>query len=179
MVARALLNEFSFGSVARRERPLAPHIPYTRHVDDRVLRTRDGLVLTVLACDGYAAETADMSEVNARLLARNDLVRALGNSRFALFSHVVRREVTPDIPSTFDNALCREIDARYRAGLSKTRMFVNELYLTLVRRPLQGQAGTFETMLSGLLGRRDAAGASVADAAALSELHDAATAPAR
>jgi hypothetical protein len=29
-------------------------------------------------------------------------------------------------------------------------MFVNDIYLTLVRRPLQGQAGTFDVMLTKL-----------------------------
>lgn len=176
MVARALLDELTFGAVSRRERPVASHIPYTRHVDDHVIRTRDGLVMTVLKLEGYSFETADISEINSRLLARNDIVRTLANSRFALVSHVIRREVQPHIASTFDNALCREIDERYDAALSRRRMFVNELYVTIVRRPLQGQAGTFEAMLGKLLGRTDEAGQSVAVQAALTELRDAATA---
>lgn len=175
MVARALLDELTFGAVSRRERPVASHIPYTRHVDDHIVRTRDGLVMTFLKLEGYSFETADVSEINARLLARNDIVRTLANSRFALVSHIIRREVTPHIASTFDNALCREIDARYDAALSNRRMFVNDIYVTIVRRPLQGQAGTFDVMLTKLLGRKDQAGESVAVQAALTELRDAAT----
>ncbi len=176
MVARALLDELTFGAVSRRERPVSTHIPYTRHVDDHVIRTRDGLVMTVLKLEGYSFETADISEVNARLLARNDVVRTLANSRFALCSHIVRREVQPLIASTFDNALCRELDERYDAALSKRRMFVNDLYVTIVRRRLQGQAGTFDTVLTKMLGRKDEAGDSVAEQTALTELRDAATA---
>lgn len=176
MVARALFDELTFGSVSRRERPVCSHIPYTRHVDDHILKTRDGLVLTVLKLDGYSFETADMSEVNARLLGRNDIVRTLANSRFALVSHIIRREVQPRIASTFDNALCREIDERYNAALSKRRMFVNDIYLTIVRRPLQGHAGTFDVLMSRILGRRDEAGASVALQTAINELRDAAIA---
>ena len=59
------------------------------------------------------------SEVNARLLGRNDVVRTLANSRFALTAHIIRREVQPRIESTFDNVLCRELDERYDAALSK------------------------------------------------------------
>jgi len=55
-------------------------------------------------------------------------------------------------------------------------MFVNDLYLTIVRRPLQGQAGTFDAMLTRLLGRKEASGESVAAQTALTELRDAATA---
>ncbi|BCH04995.1 type VI secretion protein (plasmid) [Mesorhizobium sp. 131-2-5] len=176
MVARALLDELTFGAVSRRERPVASHIPFSRHVDDHVLKTRDGLVLTVLKLEGYSFETADMSQINARLLARNDIVRTLANSRFALVGHIIRREVKPRIASSFDNALCREIDERYDAALSQRRMFVNDIYLTIVRRPLQGQAGTFDALLTKLLGRTDAAGESVAAQTALTELRDAATA---
>lgn len=93
MVARALLGELTYGAVSRRERPVASHVPYTRHVDDHIIRTRDGLVLTIFKLDGYSFETSDISEVNARLLGRNDIVRTLANSRFALVSHIVRREV--------------------------------------------------------------------------------------
>ena len=46
MVARALLDELTFGAVSRRERPVASHVPYTRHVDDHIIKTRDGLVMT-------------------------------------------------------------------------------------------------------------------------------------
>ena len=176
MVARALLDELTFGAVSRRERPVASHVPYTRHVDDHIIKTRDGLVLTMFKLDGYSFETADISEVNARLLGRNDVVRTLANSRFALVAHIVRREVEPRIDSTFDNAFCRELDERYDAALSKRRMFVNDLYLTIVRRPLQGQAGTFDVMLNKLLGRRDETGESVAWQTALTELRDVATA---
>ncbi|CEG10530.1 Type IV secretion system protein virB4 [Afipia felis] len=176
MVARALLDELTFGAVSRRERPVASHIPYTRHVDDHILKTRDGLLLTVLKLDGYSFEASDMSEVNARLLGRNDIVRTLANSRFALAAHIVRREVQPRIASTFDNALCRGIDERYDASLSKRRMFVNDIYLTIVRRPLQGQAGTFDVLMTKALGRKDEAGESVAIQTALNELRDAATA---
>ncbi|MCP3477907.1 VirB4 family type IV secretion system protein (plasmid) [Bradyrhizobium sp. CCGUVB1N3] len=176
MVAKSLFNELSFGALARGERPVASHIPYTRHVDDHIVKTGDGLVMTFLKLEGYSFETADMSEVNSRLLARNDIVRTLANSRFALVSHIIRREVQPRIDSTFDNALCRKIDERYDAALSKRRMFVNDIYLTIVRRPLQGQAGTFDTLLTALLGRQDAAGDSVAKQTALNELRDAVTA---
>ena len=61
MVARALLDELTFGAVSRRERPVGSHVPYTRHVDDHIITTRDGLVLTIFKLDGYSFETSDIS----------------------------------------------------------------------------------------------------------------------
>ena len=155
---RALQDELTFGAVSRRELPVATHLPYTRHVDDWIVRTKTGLLMNFIKLDGFSFQTADWSEINVRMLGRNDLVRTLANSRFAIYSHIIRREVEPKIPSTFDNDLCREIDERYDASLSKRRMFVNDIYLTIVRRPLQGHAGTFELMLQGLLGEKEPGG---------------------
>ncbi|MCA0404743.1 MAG: VirB4 family type IV secretion system protein [Proteobacteria bacterium] len=176
MVARALLSEMTFGPAASRERPLSHHIPYARHIDDTTIRTKTGLLITTLKLDGYCFETADMSEINARMMARNDLVRMLGNSRFALYQHIIRREVEPGIPSTFDNEFCEELDRRYHEALGKRRMFVNDIYLTIVRRPLQGQAGNFEGMLDRFLGKTTAAGQSTSEVGALAELNDVTTA---
>lgn len=176
MVARALLDELTFGGISRRERPVSAHVPYTRHIDDHIIRTRDGFALTIFKLEGYSFETSDISEVNAKLLGRNDVVRTLGNSRFALAAHIIRREVKPQIKSTFDNAFCRELDERYHGALSQRRMFVNDLYLTIVRRPLQGQAGTFDVLLNSVLGRKNDAGQSLAWQTGLDELRDAATA---
>ena len=171
-IARALHNELSFGAVSRRERPVSVHIPYARHVSDHVIRTDDGVLLTTLKLDGFCFETADISDINVRLLARNDLVRTLGGSRYAVATHIIRREVTAHITSDFDHPLCAEIDQRYSEALAKRRMFVNDIYITIIRREMQGSVGSFDVVMKKLLGRKTAAGASAAQRDALDELHD-------
>ena len=83
MVARAILDEMRYGAASRRERPVSSHLPYTRHVDDQTLRTKDGYLVTVLKLDGFCFETADMAHINNKLEGRNDILRTLGNSRYA------------------------------------------------------------------------------------------------
>lgn len=173
----ALRDELSFGAISRREMPVASHLPYSRHVNDHVVKTRTGLFMAFIKLDGYCFETADQAEINSRLLARNDLIRTLGSSKFAVYSHIIRREVTADIPSTFDNDFCRELDERYKATLSKKRMFVNELYLTVIRRQtLKGNVGTFDAMMKALSGKKRDDGEKVAELEAVSDLMDAVTA---
>ncbi|MBV1702914.1 MAG: VirB4 family type IV secretion system protein [Hyphomicrobiales bacterium] len=171
-IAQALHNELSFGAVSRRERPLSVHIPYARHVSDQVIRTDDGVLLSTLKLDGFCFETADISDINVRLLARNDLVRTLGGSRYAITTHIIRREVTPQLNSDFESPLCAEIDGRYSALLAKRRMFVNDIYVTILRRGLQGSVGTFDAAMKKLLGRKTLEGASSDDREALNELED-------
>lgn len=176
MVARALLSELTFGRSADREPRLGVHIPYRRHVDDHVLKLADGQLMVAFRLEGFSFETADQSELNLRLLARNDLIRTLGNSSFGLYSHIIRRPVTPELQAGFDNPFCRELDERYRAALAGKQLFVNELYVTLLRRDLQGSVGTFDKLMRGLAAKRHADGARVDERTALAGLKDAAAA---
>ena len=176
MVARALLDELTYGRVSSRELPVSRHIPYSRHIHDEVVKLNDGVLMTIVKLDGFSFETADQSELNVRLLARNDFIRTLGNSRFALYSHIIRREVFPKIASSFDNPFCRELDERYMAALGKKRMFVNDIYLTLLRRNMQGGVGAFDVLMKKLLGKTAADGQKVDQVTALTELLDAAAA---
>ncbi|GLI95303.1 type VI secretion protein [Methylocystis echinoides] len=173
---RALQDQMSFGAVSRRERPVSSHLPYLRHVDDSIVKSKSGLLTNFIKLEGFSFQTADWSSINVRMLGRNDLVRTLGNSRFALYSHIIRREIEPTIPSSFDNAFCRELDERYHTALSKRRMFVNDLYLTIVRRPLQGHAGTFEALMQTVLGKKTDDGDSFDRQEAQAELRDITTA---
>ncbi len=159
MALASLLDELTFGGVARREEPVASHIPYTRHIDDHALATKDGLLLSILKLDGFCFETADMAEINARLATRNILLRGLGTSRFAVMTHIVRRAIEPSLPGRIDNPFAAELDRRYGAALRSRRLFVNETYLSVIRRPLQGRAGQAEGAL-----RRLFAGGSGSDA---------------
>ncbi|QTG17494.1 conjugal transfer protein TrbL (plasmid) [Agrobacterium tumefaciens] len=61
------------------------------------------------------------------------MIRALGSSRFSLWSTVIRREVETEIGGTFDQSFCDILNTRYMGQLRKKRMFTNEIYLTIVR----------------------------------------------
>ena len=97
MVQAALASMLGFGQVASREKSVSSHVPYLRHVDEQTLRTKDGLFVTSIKLDGFCFQTADQSEINQRLSTRNTLIRAMNDSRFAVYSHIIRREVRPEI----------------------------------------------------------------------------------
>jgi type IV secretion system protein VirB4 len=152
MLARSIQSQLKFGQIAAREKSIAAHVPYVRHVDEQTLRTKEGFLLTAIKLDGFCFQTADQSEINLRLTARNSLVRALNDSRFALYSHIVRREVPAAIDGSFDNDFCAALDRRYMASLTDKRMFVNDLYLTIIRRGFQGRVGKIDGLMRGLRG---------------------------
>lgn len=143
-LARHILSSLAFGSVTAKEATVSKHVPYIRHVDEDVVKTKDGHFLMVVNVGGFCFQTADQADIDMRLSARNVLMRAMNDSRFAVYCHTIRREVTPDIGGRFDNWFCDELDRRHMAGQAKKRMFVNDLYVTIIRRGFVGKIGFAE-----------------------------------
>lgn len=137
-----LLPSLSQGErTVRREQAAGGHLPYARHVDDHTLETRDRLLLQVIRLRGLLFETADTGELNYRKGLRDAMLRAIGTSRFALYHHVVRRRVEPALGVDYPDAFSQTLGDRWAERLATKQLFVNDLYLTLVRRPLQGRLG--------------------------------------
>jgi len=136
-----LRDEMGFGRAIKGETPMSRHIPYMRHVADSVLRLQNGALMSTIKLDGLFFQTEDQAEINLRANVQNTLLRALGSSRYSVWSTVVRRAVAPMLPTDFDDPFCRQLDTRYQARLGEKRMFTNELFLTIVRSDLKGALG--------------------------------------
>lgn len=127
--------------VIAREAPAGAHLPYARHIDDVTIETRDGLLMQTVRLGGLLFETADSDELNYRAGLRDAMLRSLGSSRFAIYHHVIRRRADAALaPVTADDFSAR-LDERWQERLSGKQLYVNELFLTIIRRPLQGRIG--------------------------------------
>jgi type IV secretion system protein VirB4 len=159
----------------RREQAAGARLPYARHVDDATIQTRDGRLLQTLHLSGYPFETADTDELNYRKTVRETMLRGVANSRFALYHHVVRREAAAELDGVFPDDFSRALDEAWRARLGARKLYVNELFLTLVRRPMQGRIGFLEEVVRSLRGagdRQEAQAAFARDLAALNNARD-------
>jgi len=154
-----------------KEQPVGRHLPYGRHVDDWTIETRDGLLLQVIHLRGLLFETADTDELNYRKRLREAMLQAVGSSRFALYHHILRRRVDAELESEHGDKFSAQLDAAWQARLAAKQLYVNDLYLTLVRRPLQGRVGKLDWVgrLFGRAGEPEGAGA----AQELRQLHGA------
>jgi type IV secretion system protein VirB4 len=159
-VNKAVRPLLSFGAVASREKKIADMLPYLRHVDDQTIRTKDGMLMSFVKLDGFCFQTADQAAINQKLEGRNTFVRALNDSRFAVYSHIVRREIQPSIPGQFDNDFCDLLNKRYSEAIRDQRMFVNDLYVTVIRKGFDGKVGMADKFLKGV---RKVAGVSAAE----------------
>ncbi len=146
----------------RRETPAGARLPYAAQLDDFTVATRDGMLCQTLHVAGLPFETVDTDDLNYRHAIRETMLRAVADPRFAIYHHILRRPVAAVLPGHPPDPFCAEVDAAWRARLAAKQMFVNELFLTLVRRPLPGRTGLLDavgTMFRARGPRGDAAGA--------------------
>lgn len=138
---KVVREELGFGAVAHNERPMATHIPYLRHLSDTVIGLENGALMSVIKLDGLYFQTEDQAELNMRSNVQNTIIRALGSSRFSVWSTVIRRQVDSEIGGAFDNAFCEQLNNRYMSQLRHKRMFANEIYFSIVRTNMRGALG--------------------------------------
>ncbi len=137
----------------RKEPSAGSRLPYLAQIDEETVLLRDGRLMQVLQLDGLLFETADTDELNYRKRLRDATLRALGSSRFALYHHVIRRRVQPILRDTFPDPFSAELDAVWTKRFQTKELFRNDIYITLIRRPLQGTSG-WAARLARLVGRQ-------------------------
>nr|WP_245620111.1 VirB4 family type IV secretion/conjugal transfer ATPase [Phenylobacterium immobile] len=121
-------------------------LPYRALIDESVVLLRDGSVMLSLMVPGFSFETADTVELNAHAATREVLLRSSLDSRFVLYHHVIRRRVQVELEGAFADPLADYIDARWREKVSSGALFVNDQFITLVRRPARGKTGWVERL---------------------------------
>ena len=144
---------YGIAKLFKSDAKVGDRLPYDRLIDDRTILLRDGSLMQSIQLDGFAFETADTDEVNHRQVLRNAAFRAIGNSRFVVYHHIIRRRVRVGFKSHFENPAAALIDARWQERLSSKSLFINDLFLTVVRRNPRGKAGIAEKAAT-LFGRK-------------------------
>jgi len=132
-----------------REQSAAKHLPYSHHVDERTVATHDGRLMQFIRLRGLLFETADSDELNYRAELRDAMLRSIGTSRFAINHHILRRRIDVDLDGEFPDHFSAELDRRWKARQTAKQLYVNELILTVVRRPLQGKVGLLDRLRPG------------------------------
>lgn len=149
-----LISTLNFDSRAiKLEKSVGEHLPYLRHVDATTIATHDGYLLQVIKLNGLLFETADTQEINYRAQLRDAMLQTLKSSRFAVYHQVLRRKAESDMDASYPDPFSQLLNGRWQARLASRQMYVNDLFLTVVRRPPQGRIGWLER-LGGWIGNR-------------------------
>jgi len=131
----------------RHEEPLASRqIAYRAHVTDRVVTTASGDYVRAWRLNGLSFECSEDRDINAAHERLNAWLRNISSPDVALWTHVIRRRQTicsmDDPPPGF----ARRLATGYYARLANETLWVNDLYISLVYRPIRLRAP------AGLLG---------------------------
>ena len=134
----------------RREPAVGDRLPYLAQIDPRTLLLRDGSLMTTLRINGLAFETADTDELNYRKQQRDAALRATASSRLSIYHHIVRRLAAAPVPGCFPDAFSTTLDQAWTRRMSAKRLYLNELYISVVRRPARS-SGLWKQGLSRFL----------------------------
>ena len=125
----------------KREARAGDRLPFDRHIDDSTIRLRDGAIMRTLHIGGMEFETQDNDQLDHAQSVREILLRSVLDARFVLYHHVVRRRVTVASGGEFESPFCAAIGRQWDDRLAGRKLFVNEQFLTIVRRPARGKTG--------------------------------------
>ncbi|MFN3862721.1 MAG: VirB4 family type IV secretion/conjugal transfer ATPase [Erythrobacter sp.] len=124
-----------------KEAKVGDRLPYARLIDEHTVLLRDGSVMSAIQVPGLLFETEDSDALNAHAATREVMLRSILDARFVMYHHVIRRRVEVELDAEFPDALSRHIDARWKQRLAGGSLFINDQFVTLIRRPARGKTG--------------------------------------
>ena len=128
-------------SWSAKEALVGDRLPYERLIDESTVLLRDGSVMSAIQVPGLLFETEDSEALNAHAATREVMLRSTLDARFVLYHHVIRRRVEVELDAEFPDPLSRHIDARWKERLAGGSLFINDQFVTLIRRPARGKTG--------------------------------------
>jgi type IV secretion system protein VirB4 len=156
------------GAALRREITAAERIPYCAHVSPKIIRTQYGDYLQAFRLGGASFESNDDADLNNWHERLNVLWRNIASPNVALWTHVIRRRAEIVVPGSAGAGrgggfFAADLHSRYQGRLRNETLMLNELYLSVLYRPVAGLAtGWLSRAL--MKSRRDGSRAELADA---------------
>jgi len=136
-----MANWIGPASWSAKEARVGDRLPYERLIDENTVLLRDGSVMSAIQVPGLLFETEDSDALNAHAATREVVLRSTLDARFVMYHHVIRRRVEVELDAEFPDALSRHIDARWKERLAGGSLFINDQFVTLIRRPARGKTG--------------------------------------
>lgn len=125
-------------AVSQRELAVARQIPYVAHVADRLVKTQSGDFVQVFRLAGASFESADDDTLNNWHERLNVTWRNIASPNVALWTHILRRRERTVVRATNTSGFAASLARKYYERLANETLMVNELYLSLVYRPVAG-----------------------------------------
>jgi type IV secretion system protein VirB4 len=151
-------------AAARRESVASRRIPYAAHVSDQVVSTRAGHYVQAFRLAGASFESADDETLNGWHERLNVAWRNIASPNVSLWTHVIRRRHLSAGRVVDGGGFANGLAQRYQGRLAGELLMVNDIYLSIVFRPVTGAA---PSLLSKVFSRRETFSSGVERADAL------------
>ncbi|MFY3590642.1 MULTISPECIES: VirB4 family type IV secretion/conjugal transfer ATPase [Achromobacter] len=115
------------------EPAVSQYVPFSHHVTDSVIATRNWEYLSAWRIDGRTFQGYSEAEHKEWIEELNNVLRGWPTG-FGLWSHLVRRRVSEYPQSDYPDAFSRAHDAAYSTVFDGKPPMINEMYLTILTR---------------------------------------------
>jgi type IV secretion system protein VirB4 len=119
---------------AKREVGSSLFIPYEHHWDKDTIITKHSELLQVIKIGGFSFETADDDVVDMKKMVRNSLYKSMAEGTFGLYFHVIRRRQVAYPGGTLKGTFAKYVDDTWKKKYHSRSTFVNDLYVTVIRK---------------------------------------------
>jgi type IV secretion system protein VirB4 len=150
-------RQTSIHSSVAREISAAEFIPYYCHWDKETLVTKKKEFVQVIKVAGFSFETADDEDVDMKKAVRNTLLKSMGSGNYSLWFHIVRRRQGGYPEGTMPTGFAQEVNDRWREKHTNKVSFINDLYISIVRRDDTKGAAKIEHFFRGMAEKADTA----------------------
>src|SRR5688572_7536983 len=134
---------------SRREASVSDHIHYTAHVAEHVAKTLAGDYVQSFRVGGVSFEAADNVDINVRHARLNVLLRTIASPHVAIWTHVIRRRASVQPAKYSAGGFAQRLHEKYAERVAHDSLMANELYFSVVYRPMAGRTtGLAARMLS-------------------------------
>ena len=124
----------------RREMSVSRHIPYAAQISTYVVLTEAGDYLQTIRLGGASFESADDGELNNWHERLNVTWRNIASPNVALWAHLIRRREPMRVTAATGSGFADALGHKYSERLAGELLMVNELYLSVLYRPVVGAA---------------------------------------
>lgn len=119
---------------SKREVSASDFIPYKYHWDKETIVTKNDELLQVVKIEGFPFETADDIDVDMKKMVRNSFFKSLADGTFAMYFHTIRRRQNAYPGGKQPDGFAAYVDTNWRKKHHSKDTYVNELFVTVVRK---------------------------------------------
>ncbi len=160
-------RQVSKAAIAKREVSASLFIPYDHHWDKETIITKNKELLQIIKIDGFSFETADDDVVDMKKMVRNSLYKSMADGTFSMWFHTVRRKQNQFPGGEMPRGFAKYLDEKWRKKHHTKSSYVNELYITVIRKADNRGAAKILSMFDKLEQRTN----KDAEAIQLQEMH--------